>query len=273
MQVRPDISPSVAINAGWKCLFALETVSVDVAAGALGCTFFVASFSRSIHLSLPLLAVLASTILVVYNLDHFLDSSKIDPFSTPRRNRYRDHRAWLVAVGVGSMLCALMSLYFIPANAWLPGVFLAGYQGLYFAGLKAGVRGVAKRIMAAFGWAAGLGFPAWLDAGNDRPLIVFVCILFASLGWINLQSYALMESKTENDRGAVPGLLLRSLAIASSLILIACGVWLYPDHDLQWMALLVVCLVQISLTRIPLRFVHPVGEWSLALLGLFALAF
>jgi hypothetical protein len=139
--------------------------------------------------------------------------------------------------------------------------------------LKAGLRGLAKRLMASLGWAAGLGFPAWLDAGKDRPMIVFVLLLLASLGWINLQSYALVESTTENDRGAAPGLALRSLAITSALVLIACGVWLYPVHDLQWMALLVVCLVQISLTRIPLRFVHPVGEWSLALLGLLALVF
>lgn len=100
---------------------------------------------------------------------------------------------------------------------------------------------------------------------------MFAGSVLASLGWINLQSYALAEAESEGDPGSMPGLRLRSLAIATGCFLIGFAALKYPAQDRQWLAMLLVALVQISLTRIPIRFIHPIGEWSLAALGLLVL--
>ncbi len=250
-----------------KFVVGFETVSFDVAAGVVGSAYFVTSLCDAKKLSLPILFALGATVLVVYNFDHFLDSFQIAPHSTLRRRGYLEHRAWLLLVLIVAALGGAISLVFLPSKAWIPGMVLAAYQAAYFLGLKLGLRGVAKRLSASLGWAAGVSFPAWIDPSTSRTCVAFAGAIFAALAWINLQSYAVAEDLSENDPSKVPGLFLRGLAIAIALALIGIGFWTRPDHLLQWMALLAVAFVQIGLTRIPLRFVHPVGEWSLALLG------
>lgn len=138
---------------------ALETVSLDVAAGAVGCAIFVGSVSGATAVSGPLLLALGSTVLVVYNLDHYLDSHTIPQASSLRRQGYRKYRIWLKIFGVSSAIVACTTLWFVPARSWVPGIALVAYQMLYFIGLKLGLRGFAKRLAASTGGLPEFVFP------------------------------------------------------------------------------------------------------------------
>lgn len=253
-----------------KAFHALEVVSLDVAAGVAGPALLVASLSHGGPPSRALVVALVSAVLVVYNLDHFLDGSRIDPQASPRRGRYREHRALIASVAIGSALCGAASMVFLPRTALVGGMVLLGYEVLYFGALKHGLRGTPKRLAAAIGWAAGIALPAWSAHGHRGEIMLATGIL-ATLGWINLQSYALVESRPEAEQESAPKIALRGAAVALALALIASAIVVHPGQSREWVALLAVGAVQVSLQRLPLDLVHPVGEWSFAMLGAVAL--
>jgi hypothetical protein len=210
-------------------------------------------------------------VLVVYNLDHLLDARATDPRSTPRRLRYSGHRRLLAGYVIAAIFAGAVSLRFLPTVAWEAGAVVALYQVLYFMGLKLGLRGPAKRLMAAVGWAAGLAIPAWCACDPSvRGEVAMGATLLAVVGLINLQSYALVEAEAEADHGLLPGFLLRGATIAAAVIGLACATVFYPQHASRWLGLAAVGCVQVFLTALPGELVHPAGEWSLAMLGLFA---
>jgi len=256
-----------------RTLFALETVSLDVVAGVVGSALFLVGMVPGGRAQLPVFASLAAGVLVVYNLDHLLDSRGTDPRSTPRRLRYSRHRGLLTGYTIAATLAGAVSLRFLPSSAWKAGSVVALYQVLYFVGLKLGLSGPAKRVMAAVGWAVGLAIPAWCAGGGKvRTELALATALVAVLGLINLQSYALVEAKAEADRGSLPGVLQRLSPVALAAIGLGWAVSAFPGHVGRWIALAGVGCVQFCLTAIPGELVHPAGEWSLALLGLFAIA-
>ncbi|HXP91614.1 MAG TPA: hypothetical protein VN931_11880 [Fibrobacteria bacterium] len=254
-------------------LFSLETVSLDVVAGVVGSALFLVGLVPGGRAVLPVFAGLAAGVLVVYNLDHLLDARDTDPRSTPRRLRYSGHRRLLAGYTIVAAFAGAVSLMFLPSIAWKAGSVVALYQVLYFVGLKLGLRGPAKRLMAAAGWAAGLAIPAWcVSSPSSRGEVAFAASLLAIVGLINLQSYALVEAEAEADHGLLPGSVLRGATIAAAVIGLGWAILLYPEHASRWLALAGVGCVQVFLTALPGELVHPAGEWSLALLGLFALA-
>jgi len=256
-----------------RVLFALETVSLDVVAGVVGSALFLVGLVPGGRAGLPVFASLAAGVLVVYKLDHLLDARETDPRSTPRRLRYSRHRGLLVGYTVAATLAGAVSLRFLPVVAWKAGTVVALYQILYFAGLKLGLKGPGKRLMAALGWAAGLALPAWCAGGGAAgPEVLLAAGLLAVLGLVNLQSYALVEAKAEADSGPLPGSVLRAVPVVVAAIGLGWAFALYPGHLDRWVALAAVGCVQVCLTAIPRQMVHPAGEWSLALLGLFAIA-
>ena len=253
-------------------LHALETVSLDVLAGVVGSSFFLLGMVPGARPDPWVFLCLGSAVLAVYNLDHLLDARETDPASTPRRRRYAENQGMLAVVLVLAIVCGLVSLVHLPGAAWKAGSIVASYQVAYFAGLRIGLRGSAKRLMATAGWAAGIAIPAWCAAGTSaRTEIVVGAVLLSLLGWINLQSYALVDAASEADRGQVPGFFLRATAISIAGAGLVGAYLAFPGHAGHWTALALVALVQFFLTGLPSDFVHPAGEWSLALLGLFAL--
>ncbi len=254
-------------------LHALETVSVDVLAGVVGSSLFLVSLVSPVHSLPPGLWALGAAVLAVYNLDHLLDASQTDPDSTARRRRYADHRGILATVFVCAVIAGLVSALSLPGEVWMAGSSVAAYQALYFVGLRFGLRGTAKRLMATVGWAAGIAIPAWCAAPTSaRTEIVVGAGLLSLLGWINLQSYALVDASAEADRGHMPGLVLRATAISIAGVGLVGASLAFPEHAGRWAALGGVALVQFFLVKLPSDYVHPVGEWSIALLGLFILA-
>lgn len=269
-QVRPI---EVASSRFSGALHAMETVSLDVLAGVVGSSLFLLRLASGARASLPVFIAMGAAVLVVYNLDHLLDARQTDPSSTPRRRRYADNQGMLAVVFAGAAIAGLLSTGQLPSAAWKAGGVVAAYQIAYFAGLRFGLRGSAKRIMAAVGWAAGIAIPAWCASPvQARTEIVVGAGLLALLGWINLQSYAIVEGAAEADRGHVPGFVLRATAISFAGAGLAGASLAFPEHAGRWAALGCVALVQFLLVKLPSDFVHPAGEWSLALLGLFVLA-
>jgi hypothetical protein len=269
-EIRPmDVASSLFSGA----FHALETVSLDVLAGVVGSSLFLLSLVPGTRFDPWVFLCLCSAVLAVYNLDHLLDARETDPASTPRRRRYAEHQGVLAVVLAGSCIAGSISVGGLPAAAWKAGGIVAVYQVAYFAGLRLGMRGSAKRIMATVGWAAGIAIPAWCASpAPARTEIVVGAGLLSILGWINLQSYALVDARAEADPGQLPGSVLRATAIAVAGVGLTGAFLAYPSHAGRWTALACVALVQFFLTSLPSDFVHPVGEWSLALLGLFALA-
>lgn len=159
---------------------------------------------------------------------------------------------------------------FLPRTALVGGMVLLGYEALYFGALKLGLRGTPKRLAAAIGWAAGIALPAWSAHGHRGEILLATGIL-ACLGWINLQSYALVESRPEAEPESAPKNLLRGAAVALALTLIVLAIVAHPDQSREWAAFVAVGAVQVVLQRLPLDLVHPVGEWSFAMLGAVAL--
>lgn len=252
-------------------LFALETVSLDVVAGVLGSALFLVGLVPGGRADIPVFASLAAGVLAVYNLDHLLDARATDPRSTPRRSRYSGRRRLLAGYALAATFAGAVSVRFLPSVAWKAGTVVAGYQALYFIGLRLGLRGPAKRLMAAAGWAAGLAIPAWCVAPSAaRGELALAAAVIAVVGLVNLQSYALVEDEAEADGGLLPGSVLRGTTIAAGLVGLGCATVLYPQHAIRWLALAGVGCVQVLLTALPAELVHPAGEWSLALLGLFA---
>jgi hypothetical protein len=252
-------------------LHALETVSLDVLAGVVGSSLFLVSLVPGARPNVWIFLCLGAAVLAVYNLDHLLDTRRTDPLSTPRRRRYADHKGLLALVFAGACIPGLVSLWRLPAAAWEAGLIVAAYQVLYFAGLASGLRGTAKRLMATAGWAAGIAIPAWCAApASARTEIVAGAVLLSLLAWINLQSYAIVEAAAEADPGHVPGFVLRALSISVAGAGLVVASLAFPGHAGRWAALGCVALVQFFLVKRPSDFVHPAGEWSRALLGLFA---
>jgi hypothetical protein len=267
------------VSAGWskfvlsplRVLHALEVVSLDVAAGVAGSALLVASLSHSGPVPVAVFVAMVSAVLAVYNLDHFLDGSQIDTEASPRRRRYREHRKLIVSTAFAAAVCGAASMAFLPRAALVGGAVLVAYQAIYFLGLKKGLRGTAKRLAAAGGWAAGIALPAWSVFGQRGEILLAACIL-AALGWINLQSYSLVESRPEAEEDTAPGVAMRAAAVTVAAMLLAFAFATHPEQSRSWCALVAVGAVQVFLRRLPLDLVHPVGEWSLALLGLLALS-
>ncbi len=176
----------------------------------------------------------------------------------------------MIATGGLAAVVGGVSIAFLPRSALIAGAVLVAYQVVYFAGLKLSFPGFGKRWMAAVGWAAGIAVPAWSAGGHLSEIVLGTAIL-VTLGWINLQSYSMVDDACESNGSTQPGTAWRAVAIglATSLLLVA--FWWHPEQDARWLAVLLVAVVQVVLIRVPLDLVHPVGEWSLALLGLVAL--
>lgn len=252
---------------------ALETVSLDVLAGAVGSSVFLLDLVSGARADLAVFICLGAAVLAVYNLDHLLDARRTDPSSSPRRRRYADNRGPLAVAFVGASVAGLVSLARLPGMAWKAGGIVGAYQVAYFAGLRMGLRGSAKRILAAVGWAAGIALPAWCAASpKARAEVVPAAALLALLGWINLQSYALVDAAAEADEGRVPGRVLRAVSLSAFGAGLAGASLAFPQHAGHWAALAVAGPVQFFLAKLPSDSVHPAGEWSLALLGLFVAA-
>ena len=249
-------------------LHALETVALDVAAGALGAALFLADVSGAGALPWSVLAALVAAVLAVYNVDHLLDSYRPEQPAFSRRRRYRTHRGWLAGCAIGAVVCGAVAASFLPARVWRIGLLLVGYQAAYFVGIKAGLRGAAKRLGAAVGWTAGISLPAWA-AGARFSEWLWGAGLLALLAWINLQSYAVVEARGEGE--AEPGRPLRTTSIGLLLVLLAGALVVHPEHLWRWLALLGVAVAQVVLVRVPVDLLHPLGEWGFALLGLLAL--
>ena len=249
---------------------ALEVVSLDVAAGVVGAATFVAAVSGAGRLPPAVWVALVAAVLAVYNLDHFLDGARLGAEVSPRRRRYGRHRALLACTTVAAAVAGAVSCAFLPRPVLAGGAVLALVQAGYFLGLRCGLRGPAKRMAAAAGWTAGIALPAWAGGGRGGEILLAAGIL-AALGWINLQSYALVEAAREDETDSVPGFGLRAAAIALAAISIVLAVARHPEEDPRWAALALVGAVQVALARLPLEAVHPAGEWSFALLGLAAL--
>ena len=269
----PHFLAATPIGLAARALHAMEAVSLDVAMGVLGAAAFLGSLVPGARAPLPVLVCLAAAVTVVYNLDHLLDARETDPGASPRRRRYAENRGVLAVCLVASASVGAVAVWFLPSMAWKLGAALGAYQILYFAGLRAGLRGPAKRLMATTGWALGLTIPAWCLSGPaSHGEILLGTGLLLVVGWINLQSYALVDAGVEEDRGDLPGGGLRGLAMALAVAGLGWGFHSFPGHGGHWIALGAVAALQWTLTRLPSDFVHPAGEWSLALLGLFALA-
>jgi len=246
-----------------------EVVSLDVAAGVLGPSLFVVHLVSSGPPSWPTQVALVCAVLAVYNLDHLLDSFRPDSESTARRRRYAENRRSLGAVGLLAFVVGAAMLPFLPRIVVLYGLALAAYQTLYFLALRLGMSGVAKRCAAAVGWAAGACIPGWISASPDqRGLVLTVFVLLANIAWINLQSYALVDDSVEGGGGSLPGTRLRAIAQATMVVGLATACGRFPGLAGSWFVFAILAVVQTILVKLPRDFVHPVGEWSLALLGL-----
>jgi len=248
----------------------LETLSLDVASGVLGAALFLATLSRpAMPRTIPI-AVLVALVLAIYNFDHLQDALRPGARSTPRRRRYDDRKPLLAAAMVTGSVIALLLAPWLAASTWLEGGMVGLYQAAYFAALRVGLRGAPKRVLAALGWAAGTAVPI-CSTRVEGPVATLALgvVLLALLAWINLQSYALVDARAEEeDPRSLPPAILRVAALAAVAGVLALAFATHPECAGHWTALAAVAVVQAALIFLPPDLAHPVGEWAFALLGL-----
>jgi 4-hydroxybenzoate polyprenyltransferase len=175
----------------------LNSLSIDVAAGAVVCAIFLAEILRSQPGS-PALIMLGLTVWIIYSADHLLDARRIETeAATHRHNFYQRHFGILVAVtGLAAVADIFLAMRIRPA-VFQAGLILAAPVAIYLAAQRFFVS--VKELLGAILYTAGVLLPAYVFMG-ERPVtttqVTFVAAFFF-IAWANLLLFSYFDCESD----------------------------------------------------------------------------
>ncbi|HEX7013962.1 MAG TPA: hypothetical protein VF191_00525 [Cyclobacteriaceae bacterium] len=236
----------------------LNSLSIDVAAGAVVCAMFLAEVLRSRPGS-PALMMLGLTVWIIYSSDHLLDARRITTeAATYRHSFYQRHFGIMVVITAAAVVADCILAMRIRPAVFQAGLILAAPVAVYLVAQRFFVS--VKELLGAILYTAGVSLPAYIFMG-DRSVTVtqggFV-VAFFLIAWANLLvfSYFDCESDMKNAQTSFAtrwGLQATRWAIFAVIGagLILCGYLLFAAMALPALILLTMNLVLFVLMSYP----------------------
>jgi hypothetical protein len=175
----------------------INSLSIDVAAGAVVCAMFLAEILRSRPGS-PALIMLGLTVWIIYSTDHLLDARRIETeAATHRHSFYQRHFRTLVVITVAAAVAdGLMAMQIRPA-VFQAGLILAAPVAVYLIAQRYFVS--VKELLGAILYTAGAILPAYIFMG-DRTVSAtqggFVTAFFL-IAWANLLVFSYFDCEPD----------------------------------------------------------------------------
>lgn len=239
----------------------LNSLSIDVAAGAVVCAMFLAEILRSRPGS-PALTMLGLTVWIIYSTDHLLDARRIGTeAATHRHSFYQRHFRILVVITIATVVAdGLLAMRIRPA-IFQAGLILAAPVIVYLLAQRFFVS--VKELLGAMLYTAGVLLPAYIFLG-DRDITATqggLIIAFFLIAWANLLlfSYFDCESDMKNAQDSFAtrwGLRAtrRVIFVVLAIGFVLCGYLLTVASPLHALVLLVMNLVLFVLMCYPRYF-------------------
>ena len=183
----------------FQWLFLLQHLSLDVVAGAIISSLFIAKVT-GVSLTFPMLAGLGIAVWLIYTADHLWDAYKVT--GKARNPRHAFHQRHFKLLGASAILMLLLGLYNILYLPWPTvrlGLVLGGLTGVYFGIFHLFRQNTRwhKEFLAAMVYTVGI-FTAPISL-VERPDVkwLFLFLAFLLLATINLLLFPIFELHTD----------------------------------------------------------------------------
>jgi len=218
-----------------KRLLVIQYLSIDVCLGAAASAYFA---GHLLHAGLNFYFYISLILAVygIYNIDHFFDSRSSQEMPDERRKFHKRHALFLFSTSTAALsLSPAVAFSFFPAPAIFAGFVLGFFMILYMALVYFRVSTLAKEILAASGFTAGVWLMPLAWGGRINPtLILPVAGIFFLACLLNLYGYALSDNAADSALGQSSMAIyvsnrftaaLNHILLATGLILFAVGIW------------------------------------------------
>ncbi|MEH0155871.1 hypothetical protein V6R21_17125 [Limibacter armeniacum] len=178
----------------------VQVLSLDVVAGALASTLFIAQY-LNVTLPLSVLITLGAAVWVIYTTDHLLDAKSIQHKAHTLRHRFHQEHSkkltWAVAV-VG--IIGAVGVYFLPVVTIQYGLTLTIVVGLYFLVLKltGGNLLMFKEVSIATIYTLGIFLGPFSLAHDFSDTGLWLLLTeYLLLAYINLLEFSLYDASSD----------------------------------------------------------------------------
>lgn len=180
-----------------KYLNYVRWLSLEIPTGAI-CVL--ALVGKELHLAVPLAAYVAlfSAVWLIYLVDHWLDSWK-RTVATSRRKFHQENAPLIIGLIILSLLCGMMSLFFLPRQVLWWGMGLSLVCGLYLAASQWLGRRWVKEAAVAICYAGGIMLYPVYTHFNATCALLFGQLLL--LAFVNLVTFSLFEEQDDRIEG------------------------------------------------------------------------
>ncbi len=249
----------------------IRDLSIDVAAGAMVGSLFVAGYLR-VGLPITTVILLGLTVWVLYTMDHLIDARRVKHQASSSRHQFHQKYFkpivifWVLVVGVCAYLLLGLTLRTLSM-----GITLMVLAIIYFILLKSlpVFRGYLKELLSAFLYAAGVFLaPVALYQGAIGVQVFTFFLQFALIAFLNMlifSSYEKESDKADGHGSLAMNLgeewLKRLLLMVSALILVSgmhTGFLFQYDRPYLAVQLILFCmLATLSLIHLKPSFFGP----------------
>lgn len=234
----------------------LNTLSVDVSAGAVICALFFARI-LDVVIGVPGLIVLGLTVWIIYSADHLLDVCRIGDQPVTNRHRFyqRHFGAMMVTTGLVAVSDAAM-IFFIRPSVLHAGLVLGGAVAVYLVAQR--YFGFLKELLGAVLYTGGVLLPAFVFS-NKQPITMdqWIAILcFLLIAWINLLIFSYFDRESDEEQRQVSFTTSQGEQKTRMLVLALAGICgslclylLFRSLQMPSVVLLAMSLVLVLLLR------------------------
>src|SRR5690606_14426073 len=241
----------------------LNSLSIDVAAGAVICALFLAEILRS-RPGTPALIMLGLTVWIIYSADHLLDARRIEREAvTHRHSFYQRHFQVMVAMTVVAIIAdGLLAMRIRPA-VFQAGLILATPVGIYLVAQRFFVS--IKELLGAILYTGGVGLPAYIFMGERSLALnqgIFISAFFL-VAWANLLLFSYFDYESDMNNTQASFATRWGLQVTRNVIVVVlvlgiglCAYLMIADRFLPALILLAMNVVLLVLMCYPVYFLQ-----------------
>lgn len=175
----------------------INTVSLDVAAGAMICAAFVAQ-TLGVPLRYHALACLGLTVWIIYTTDRLLDVRRRSATTadTMRHDFHGDHFGLLASLVIAAAVGVVLLVLSLPSTLIKAGMVLGAVVGAYL--LLQRYLKAAKEFFAAVLYTVGVSLPSWIQDHGDLTLDQWavIAVLFLVV-YCNLLAFSIFDHEVD----------------------------------------------------------------------------
>jgi hypothetical protein len=217
----------------------VNSFSLLVVLGSVSTSYF---FSKLFQSNLPIIFywILASTVWVIYTLDHIIDGLSTAAASLSLRHMvHQKYRTFLIAI-IAIFIPAniYLAFKFLPSNMLLAGILLACFVFLYLLlipFLKKLKKLPIKEGLVALGVTCGMCFlPGIAGKLSFHYSYILLLLVFSLINFLNLVTFSLLDHKEDSSSSMQSIVQIYGYekinTFASRLVVItffSMGIWLY----------------------------------------------